>query len=72
MNKKLMSIQVTGVDHKWCFEFYADPKYLHDWEKDGLDIVVLENTIPVWTTNIGLTKVWCFMQDLFNFKNPFK
>jgi hypothetical protein len=26
--------------------------------------------IPEWVASAGLVKPWCFLQDLFNFKNP--
>jgi hypothetical protein len=71
MSKKLLSIAVKGKNSWWGFDFYADPKHLKEWRDDGLDIVEIENTIPMWVVDIGLTHQWCFMQDLFNLKNPF-
>jgi hypothetical protein len=71
MAKKLLSIQVKGNQSEWAFSFYGDPKYLPEWRADGLDIVELENVIPAWVVDIGLLRQWVFMQDLFNFKNPF-
>ena len=68
MNKKLMSITVKGSQHKWSFNFYDDPKYLNDWQKDGLEVYIIENTIPMWVVDFGLIKPWVFLQDLFNFK----
>jgi hypothetical protein len=37
-----------------------------------LEVHDVINTIPVWVAGLGMTRVWCFAQDLFNFKNPFK
>lgn len=71
MSKKLMTISVGGKHKKWIFEVYADPKYLDEWRADGIEIDVLENTIPMWVVDAGAGKIWCFFQDLFNFKNPF-
>jgi hypothetical protein len=28
--------------------------------------------VPIWIAMLGLTKPYCFLQDCFNFKNPFK
>ena len=70
MSKKLMSVTVRGDQHKWCFNFYCDPKYLNDWRSDGLEVYEIENTIPVWVNNLGMTKAWCFFQDILNLKNP--
>jgi hypothetical protein len=71
MSKKLLSIAVKGKTAWWGFDFYADPKHLQEWRDDGLDIVEIENTIPMWVVDFGLTKQWCFLQDVFNLKNPF-
>lgn len=66
--KKLLSLEVRGAEKDWSFEFYGDPKYLEDWREDGLEINEVMNTIPEWVADLGLTKIWCFFQDLFNFK----
>lgn len=39
---------------------------------DGLNIIVPENIIPAWVVDAGLLRPWCFLQDLWNFKNPFR
>lgn len=70
MSNKLMSITVRGAAHTWSFEFYANPKYLDEWVADGLDIVLVENVVPMWVADYGLVRQWCFMQDIFNFKWP--
>ncbi len=72
MSKKLLSVTVKGNDKTWSFNFYEDTKYIDEWRKDGLVIDEILNVIPVWVVNMGLTRPWCFMQDIFNFKNPFK
>ncbi len=71
MGKKLLSITVKGNHHEWSFNFYADPKYIQEWREDGLEIDEICNTIPEWVANFKLVKQWVFLQDLFNFKNPF-
>lgn len=71
MSKVLMSLVVRGRTKDWSFNFMGERKHLKDWREDGLDVVELENTIPEWVAELGLTKVWCFFQDIYNFKNPF-
>lgn len=66
--KRKMSITVKGNHHKWSFNFYAEQKYLDDWRKDGLEINEIVNDIPVQAKELGLTKIWFFIQDIFNFK----
>lgn len=70
MAKKLLSITVRGKHRTWEFEFLGDPQYLAEWRADELNIDEVCNVIPEWVVNAGLLKPWCFLQDLFNFKNP--
>ena len=66
-----MSVQLKGKEHTWSFSFYGDPKDIEDWREDGLDVTIIENAIPEWAVNCGLTHVYAFFQDIFNFKRPF-
>lgn len=72
MRERRMSIEVCGQSKKWCFEVYADPRYLDDWRADGLVIHVIENTVPTWLPSSIKVRWWCFAQDLFNFRNPWR
>lgn len=65
---KLLSITVQGKNHKYSFNFYGNMDDVKTWRDEGLEIDVIENTVPVWIVNMGLTKIWCKMQDVFNFK----
>jgi len=68
---KLLAVEIKGKEKNWSFNFYGDPKYLDEWREDGLEVVEICNTIPLWVHSMGLTAVWIFVQDLFNF-NLFK
>lgn len=70
--KKLYSLQVRGKSKEWSFDIIANPKHVEDWREDGLEIDEIINRIPEWVVDIGLTKLWIFIQDLYNFRNPFK
>lgn len=48
----------------------GDPKYIPEWEADGLEVWEVCNVVPLWVASLGLTRAWCFAQDIFNFKNP--
>lgn len=65
---KLLAVEIKGKEKNWSFDFYGDPKYLDEWREDGLEVVEICNTIPLWVHSMGLTSFWIFMQDLFNFK----
>ena len=72
MARKLMFITARGKRSQWCFDVNADPKYLTEWQADGLEIYVVENSIPMWVAEAGMTRAWCFLQDVFNFRNPWR
>lgn len=72
MAKKLYSLTVRGREKVWLFETYVDPRYVKEWRADGVQIEEICNLIPVWVVDRGLTRIWCFFQDLFHFKNPFR
>jgi hypothetical protein len=72
MSKKLLAMHVKGTEKEWSFHFYGDPRHLEDWRSDGLAVYQVENIIPAWAADLGLTRIWCFVQDIINFKNPLK
>ena len=72
MAKKLYSLNIRGRHKEWGFPIWADPKHVEDWRADGLNVDEIVNIIPEWWVNAGFSvRLWCFFQDLFNFKNPF-
>ena len=68
---RLLSIAVRGREHGWHFRFYGNPKDIPEWRSDGLEVFEIENSVPTWAVEMGLTRLWCFIQDLWNLKNPF-
>jgi hypothetical protein len=70
MSQKLLSVTVKGKHKKWSFNFYGDPKHIDEWEADGLEIYIVNYSIPEWVVDMGLTKVYCRLIDFvtFNFK----
>jgi hypothetical protein len=71
MAKKLFELHVRGERRGWGFDVLADPRHVEDWRADGLEVNEVCNTGPMWVADYGLARVWCFLQDLFHFKNPF-
>lgn len=68
MGEKLAIIEING----WIFETYIDPKHLAEWQADGVRIFLVENTVPMWVASRGLMRPWLFLQDVFNFRNPWR
>lgn len=64
----LCTIQIKGREKTWAFTTDVDTKYLAEWQADGVEIYELCNTIPLWAQQLGLTHVWCRVQDFLNFK----
>jgi hypothetical protein len=65
--KQTLSITVRGREKTWAFNFKGDPKYLEEWEADGLEVYEVLNTIPEWAQRMGLTHIWCRGQDAWRF-----
>jgi hypothetical protein len=70
--KKLLGVNVRGKHKTWGFAFMGDPQFLKEWQADGLDVFEIENVIPEWVADLGLVRPWCFLQDLLNFRNPWR
>lgn len=70
--KKLCSVTVRGQQKTWAFNTEGSQQDIEDWRRDGLTVDVILNTVPAWVGDIGLTKVWCFFQDILNFRSPLK
>lgn len=68
MAKRLMSVMVRGRESAWAFNFYGDIDDLVSWHADGLDVVVIENVIPAWAVDLGLTRPWIWLQDLWHLR----
>lgn len=53
---------------RYSFELLADDRFLPEWRQAGIEIYVVENTIPEIVAQLGLAKVWCAMQDILGFR----
>ena len=72
MADKLMTVFVRGRRSSWTFQFHGNPAHLADWREDGLEVYEITNAIPAWAVDLGLARAWCFVQDLFHFRNPWR
>lgn len=64
-------IEVRGRRATWSIDFCASKAQIEDLRADGVEVYEVINTVPLWVADLGLTKVWCFLEDVFNFRNPF-
>jgi hypothetical protein len=70
MAKKLYSLEIKGKYKKWSFDVFASEENVKEWKRDGLNLYLVENTVPVYIASLGKypVKIWCFIQDIFNFR----
>ena len=66
--EKLHMVIVRGDAKSWGIETYITEATATDWRADGLDVEEVVNTIPAWVVGAGLTRPWCWLQDLLNFR----
>ena len=73
MSATLHSVHVRGKRSTWCVETYITKETADDWRADGLEVWLIENTIPAWAVDAGIpVRLWFFVQDLFHFRNPWR
>lgn len=63
--KKTYAIDIRGKTKTWVFIVHENPKYIKEWQDDGLHIDEVVNIIPQWYVDLGLpVKLWCAIQDI--------
>jgi hypothetical protein len=65
-------LHMKGEHSTWCVRAEMSQEQIQAMREDGIEVGVLENTIPNWVVNLGLVKPWCFLQDVWGFRNPFR
>lgn len=66
------TIHVNGKTSLWGVDWHASQEQIDAMRADGVEVFILENVIPSWVVDSGLTRTWCFFQDIWNFKNPWR
>lgn len=60
-------INVRGKSGRtFGFPFDGDSSDLAVWRAEGFDVDEVINTVPVWAASLGLTWLWCRVQDAWN------
>lgn len=65
------SIEIRGKTSSWGVDWDAPQSQIDGMREDGIDVSIVENSIPMWVVDLGLLRPWCFLQDIWNLKNPF-
>lgn len=57
-------VVMRGERHEWIMVIgEAQAKGMME---DGIPVFEIANTVPVWAANLGLTRLWCRLEDLWN------
>jgi hypothetical protein len=72
MAKIRCTVDVRGKRSEWGLPCYLSRENIEALRADGVNVIIPENIIPAWVVDAGLLRPWCFLQDLWNFKNPFR
>lgn len=64
--KRTLSITVRGKSGaQYGFYFKGDPKRIKEWVEDGLDVVEIGATVPLWVMQCGLGWPWFAAQRVW-------
>ena len=58
------AVEIKGRDYVW--HVYVQEAAVEDMRADGIEVMEVYNTIPVWVVDWGLLGVWCAAQDAWN------
>lgn len=65
-------VTVRGKSSEWGLPCDLSKSAIEEMRADNLDVIVPENSIPLWVVQSGLAGPWCFFQDVWNLKSPFR
>lgn len=63
-------VTIRGRQHEWCVPTNISQASIDDMRADGVEVIVPQNIIPSWIAALGMTRAWCFCQDVWHLKNP--
>lgn len=67
----LATVEIRGKASHWGVNWQASEAQNEAMRADGIEVGVVENIIPGWVADMGLTRAFCALQDLWNLKWPF-
>lgn len=63
-------IHVRGRESEWGVVSDMNQDQIDSMRADGIEVGELANIVPAWAADLGLTRPWCFVQDVWNLRNP--
>lgn len=58
------TVTVRGKMSEWSVR--VPPEQAAAMREDGFEVHEIVNTIPEWVVNVGLQRIWCAAQDIWN------
>lgn len=55
---------MRGRQHEWIVT--VDEASVDDMRADGIEVFEAVYTIPGWVADLGLTRPWCIIQDIWD------
>lgn len=59
-------IEHHGNTHTWALLIRRTEEAAADMRADGIELHEMTNTVPFWVAELGLARLWCFAQDIWN------
>ena len=57
--------ELRGKSHRWAVMVYSEEQ-AKAMREDGIEVIEIHNTVPMWAVDMGLAPVWVFVQDLWD------
>lgn len=71
MLKRRVTLSVRGKAHEWAIDCDMKQDQIDAMTADGIEVGIVHHSVPMWAVDLGLLRPWCFVQNVFNFRNPF-
>lgn len=65
-------LSIRGKENEFSVIAELPQKAIDAMRADEIEVGIVENHIPAWVVAFGPTRIWCFFQDIWNLKNPFR
>lgn len=66
------TMHIRGQRFEWAVDSLMSEDQIKEMREDGLEVHILEYSMPVWVKENGLGSLWCFFEDIFRLRNPFR
>ncbi len=65
-------IEHHGRTRIWALIVYRTEEAAADMRADGIELHEVTNTVPFWVAELGLARLWCFAQDIWDWPSNWR